>query len=616
MQRRSVSYLLGVGVAAVALAVGPSASGQAGRAAAFAPGDLIVTGRGVGWYRSDGSLVTKIVSDSVATNRLAYRAAGGPRPLYVLHDPLLALNYDADGNALYFFLLDPLADRTNAIALGPSGDGYIASSHGRFLNQIYGFREDPTKGSGTALASFFVVASEISDLDVGVDGCSLFVATRTLGVMRFDACTFRLHPSLLPGTNVSRVRLLPDATLLLVQPGQGGIKRIDGTGKTVREYSTPGVSDWVGLDMTPDGTGFWAASGSGNLYRFDFISGSVVQGPIRIGDRATDIAVAGAPLGAAPAPLRAFSSQELDLDGVSPLTGVTFSGIMPVRSTPEKVCTPAASQLVFSDASGVAIGQYPGRFGINATATIGAQSLARRIGSLGQQAGPLQTFRSSFTIASGSPVTGTITGSRAASNLATCSTFTRRTFPQSPIFPPNYSLSGYEWTVSAASLRYQASIRHGGRTYTDSGSTSIVATRFHLLDDLGRDSGSGGRFGSRFVSDSIGVTDAFGSTAQTRTHTAGVPAKTPAIEVVVRWSGAGDSFTLSDFRVVGTRATKSAAVERPKVAITRGRRSVTARVTNIRGGRVGFAVKPRELNGGGKATTTVRKAGARKKALD
>lgn len=615
MRRRSVSVLLGLGLVTVALAVGPSASGQARAGTAFAPGDLIVTGRGVGWFRPDGSLVSKIVSDAYPTNGVAYRSAGGPRPLYVVFDPLLTLNYDPEGRALFFFLLDPISDRTNAIALGPRGDGYVASSHGH-LNQIYGFREDPTKGSGTSLASFFVVASEISDLDVGVDGCALFVATRTLGVMRFDACTFRLHPALVEGTNVSRVRLLPDTTLLLLRPGQAAIRRIDGTGKTVRDYSAPGASNWVGVDVAPDGASFWAVTSAGSLYRFDLASGAVVQGPIRVGDRATDVAVAGAPLGAAPAPLPVRGTQELDLDGVKPLTGVTFSGLYPVRAAPERVCTPTASTIELNDASGVAIGQYPGRFTVSGTASVGPQTLSRTIGGLGLQAGPLREFRTAFSIGSFYPVSGTITGLPAAANVGVCATFTRRTFPRSPIFPSNYSLSGYDWTVSAEALRYTAAIRKGGRTYTDTGTTSVFATRFYYLDDAGRDSGSGGRYTSYFISDSIGVTDQFGSTGQKRPHTAGVPVKANAIDVVLSWAEAGDSFELTDFRLLGVRATNAAGVERPKVTITRGRRSVTARVTNTRGGRVAFTVKPKTLDGGGKATTTVRKARARKKSLD
>jgi hypothetical protein len=623
MSGRPVLPILAAATAVVLLALGvPAASGgapapDAARSGfAFAPGDLIVTGRGVRWLRADGSLVRMLEPESVVTTGAAMRARGGPRPLYVVHEPLVTRNYDSEGNFLYFFVLDPIADRSRAVALGPGVDGYVATSHGPLLNQIYGFREDPNFGAGAALMSFFVVASEINDLEVGADGCSLFVGTRTLGAFRFDACRFTVLPPLAQGLDVRRVRLLPDASALLVLGGQTSIRRIDANGQTIREYSAAGAGGgWAGIDLAPDGRSFWAVTPTGALYRFDLATGAIVQGPIQVAASATDLAVAGAPLGVAPPAGGTVPSLAIDLDGVKPLTGETFAGYFPPRRTPEKSCTPSASQLEFTDGSGVAIGPYPGPFSVRGSVSIGAQS-GRALGGLGQPAGPVRSAQISFTLRSGDGVTGKATANGPVSaNIANCSTFMNRTFPRSPIFPPDYPLSGYEWTLSAELLAYEVTIVKQGRSYVDTGRSFAFASRFFLLDRLGRDSGSGGRYAQYFVSESIGVKDSFRRKNQKQRHTAGVPPKTQAVDVVTRWSGS-NAFTISDIRLVGPAgagdAARASPATKPKVHITRTRNSVTARVSGLRQGRLEFAVKAEKVSTGGAATTTVRKARPRR----
>jgi hypothetical protein len=614
--RRTFLVLCATAAGALLLTGAPSAS-EGGRlsaraGSAFAAGDVILTGRGVRWLRADGSLVKAIEPDSVATSSVAYRADGGPRPLYVVHEPLVTRNYDAEGTFIYFFVLDALADRTRAVALGTNGLGFLATNHGPFLNQIYGFREDPTRGSGAEFKSFFVVASEINDLEVGADGCSLFVATRTLGVFRFDVCTFRVLPALAEGLDVRRVRLLPDATALLVLGGQAAIRRIDGNGQTVREYSAPGVGGpWAGIDLAPDGRSFWAVTSTGVLYRFDLATGAIVQGPIQGAGSATDLAVVGAPLGAAPPPRGVVTSSVIDLDGVKPLTGETLAGYFPPRRAPEKVCAPASSRVEFGDSSGVAIGPYPGQFTARGSVTLGNQ-VGKRLGALGLPTGPVRALSASFSVKGGADITGNLTvSSGVASNIGSCSTFVNRTFPASPVFPADYVLSGYEWSLSGELVRYEAAIVRGGRRYMDAGRSYLFASRFFLLDSQGRDSGSGGRYAQYFVSDSIAVHDSFGRPDQKRKHSAGVPVKTQAIEIVTRWTGAANAFNVADFLLVESGAGDAARgkrATRPKVTFTRKRNSITAHVSGLKPGRLSFSVKAEKVRGRQTATTTVRKA--------
>jgi hypothetical protein len=170
----------------------------------------------------------------------------------------------------------------------------------------------------------------------------VFVGTRTRGVFRFDARTFRVLPGLAPGLDVRRIRLLPDSTALLLLGGRAAIRRIDGNSQTVREYAAPGVSGgWVGLDLAPDGRTFWAATSSGVLYRFDLATGAVVQGPISVAGSVTDLAVAGAPLGSAPAPQGCVvPTSAIDLDGVRPLTEERFIGYFPPGASPRTFARP------------------------------------------------------------------------------------------------------------------------------------------------------------------------------------------------------------------------------------------------------------------------------------
>ena len=610
---------LAIGLASAAMLMLGGSLGQLKTAsaagAAFAPGDLIVTGHGVRWLRSDGSLVAQVEPSSFPTSSAAFRASGGTRPLYVVTNSLITRNYGPDGRFLYYFVLDNLAEKATHVALDTGGVGFISTQHGS-LNQIFGFKEDPSKGAGSSLVSFFVVASQINDLETASDGCTLLVATKTLGVFRFDACKFTVLPPLIANTDVSRVRLLPDASALLVLPGQGAIKRVDGTGKTIREYSVPGVTSWAAVDLAPDGLSFWAATPAGAAYRIDLASGAVVQGPVQVSDSVTDLAVAYAPLGAAPPPGPPVPNPNIDLDGVSSLTGSTLSGIFPVETTPDATCATGASSIDYSGAFGVAIGPYPGRFEAKGTATVGSQTSSRLLGGLGNPAGPITKLSSTFTIAGANPVVGTLSATApAAANAGTCATFAHRTFPRSPIFPPTVALTGFEWALSGEALSYQAAISKNGRVYFDAGLAYLYATRYYFLNEAGADSGSGGRYAQYLISNSIAVSDKFARTKQQQPHTAGVPAKTPEIELTTRWTNAKDRFSIVNVRlIVNGRVVASAngkGANKLPVKVSRTKRSVTAHVSGVKsGGRVAFDVKADTVHGHTNATTSVKKRGS------
>ena len=607
--------LLAVGLgAALLLAAAPGST--AAPAATFAPGDLVVTGPGMRWLRPDGTTAGQLEAPGTRVTAAAFRPGGGTLPLYAVHDPLILRVYDPSGIEQFFFVADDVAKRTTAVGLGANGREYPAVSHGALINQLYIFKQNPNKGSGEELVGLFLVPAPVTDVEAASDGCTVFYSSQ-LGVGRVDACRLVVLPDLLSGTSVAKIRLLPDSSMLVVPAGGREIRRVGADGKTQRTYAVPGAAGWVGLDLAPDGASFWALTQAGALYRLDFVTGTVVQGPLAAPAPATDVTVLGAPQGVAPPAPPASGQDTLDLDRVLPLTGEVFAGFLPVRPAPEKVCGPGGATLRFEDASGATIGPYRGGFGAAAEVKVGRQSLSGRLGALGLPPGPVLSVEGAFAIAHGkTKILGAFSG-KGGSSTAACATFKSRTFPNSIVFPPDYILSGYAWALSANSLRYEAAITRAGKVYSDKGRTFVVASRFDLVDRLGKDSGSGGRYAQHFISDTIGVSDPFAAKGEKRPHSAGIPAEAATIELVTSWTKPGDRFTIANVKLVPRgRSIASAAAPPLKVTTTRGPNSVKVRVSNVQPGRLTFSVNSERVGKKTKVKTAVAIVHRHRKRLE
>jgi hypothetical protein len=115
---------------------------------------------------------------------------------------------------------------------------------------------------------------------MGLDGCTMFYASRTLDILRYNDCTNTQLPNFnaqpLPGEAAYHIRVLPDGGLLVADSHL--IVRLDSSGNQIQTYFAPGESNyWGGVDHIGDGT-FWASNAfTGNIYRFNLASGAVVS---------------------------------------------------------------------------------------------------------------------------------------------------------------------------------------------------------------------------------------------------------------------------------------------------------------------------------------------------
>lgn len=136
--------------------------------------------------------------------------------------------------------------------------------------------------AGNRIASFDVaVGNQGTDhIDLAADGCTMFYASRTRDIFRFDVCTnaqlahFNAQP--LPGEAAFHLRTLPDGGVVVADAHV--IVRLDAGGNQVRLYWVPGEPNyWGGLDVGGDGT-FWATNAvTGNVYKFDLETGAVLN---------------------------------------------------------------------------------------------------------------------------------------------------------------------------------------------------------------------------------------------------------------------------------------------------------------------------------------------------
>jgi hypothetical protein len=118
-------------------------------------------------------------------------------------------------------------------------------------------------------------------IDLGADGCTMFYASRTQDILRYDVCTstqlpvFNTQP--LPGEAAYHIRVLPDGGLLVADSHL--IVRLDAAGHQIQTYFAPGESNyWGGVDIVGDGT-FWATNAfNGNVYRFNLETGAILGG--------------------------------------------------------------------------------------------------------------------------------------------------------------------------------------------------------------------------------------------------------------------------------------------------------------------------------------------------
>jgi len=123
-------------------------------------------------------------------------------------------------------------------------------------------------------------AHDLTMIDLGADGCTMFYTSFGPNVKRFDVCgnvqlpNFNVAP--LPGGMGQDLRVLPDGGVL-VSSGQV-IVRLNSHGSVVQTYRGPSEDTlWSGLDLAEDGT-FWVGNyRSSNVYKLNLTTGAIVQ---------------------------------------------------------------------------------------------------------------------------------------------------------------------------------------------------------------------------------------------------------------------------------------------------------------------------------------------------
>jgi hypothetical protein len=246
-----------------------------------AGGDLfvaIVDGT-VQWRGPDGSLRT--VLDSPSDGQISSLAFDAARNLYVPHwwgrSPGVPGNYmvrfDPDGNFLGSFG-SGYDCSPSSVAFDPAGNVYVGQAE--CTGDILKF-----DAAGNLLAAFDVAVGNrgTDHIDLAPDGCTMFYASRTQDIFRYDVCTNtqlpRFNAQPLPGEAAFHLRLLPDGGLVVADAQ--AIVRLDAAGNQTQMYWVPGEPNyWGGLDIGGDGT-FWATNAvNGNVYKFDLQSGAVL----------------------------------------------------------------------------------------------------------------------------------------------------------------------------------------------------------------------------------------------------------------------------------------------------------------------------------------------------
>jgi hypothetical protein len=233
----------------------------------------------VQWRNPDGTLrqLLPAFSDGQASS-VAFDAAGN---VYVPH--WWAKTPGLPGNTIARY--DPAGN-----LLGPFGSGYNESPSSITFDaagNVYVGQADVTgdilkfDAAGNLIDSFDVATGVrgTDHIDLAPDGCTMFYASRTNNVYRYDVCTrtqlpfFNTQP--LPGEAAYHLRALPDGGVLVADSHV--IVRLDASGNQIQTYFAPGESNyWGGVDLVGDGT-FWASNAAtDNIYKFDLQSGAIL----------------------------------------------------------------------------------------------------------------------------------------------------------------------------------------------------------------------------------------------------------------------------------------------------------------------------------------------------
>jgi hypothetical protein len=204
-----------------------------------------------------------------SNNRVNKYSRNDPHPL------LQIINTGAAGGSL-----------PESVVFAANGDFYVGHANGNKDVMRY--------NAAGVLQQTYNVATEVGGsnrLDLAADQHTMFYTSLGRRVLRYDLAT---------GTQLPDFATLPDdggeaVALRVLPPGDGSggvlvadtinVKRLDAAGNVVQTYPDFGEWGWFAVNLDPNGTSFWSASGdSGNFYRMNLETGEVEVGPVNVGD--------------------------------------------------------------------------------------------------------------------------------------------------------------------------------------------------------------------------------------------------------------------------------------------------------------------------------------------
>jgi sugar lactone lactonase YvrE len=232
----------------------------------------------VQWRNPDGTLRATLTgpSDGQASS-VAFDAAGN---IYVPHwysqtgkQGNTVVRFDASGSLMGTFGSTYYCN-PSSLTFDAQGNMYVGQAD--CTAEILKY-----DSAGNLVRTFQVQlgARGTDHIDLASDGCTMFYASRTRDIFRFDVCNnvqlpvFNTQP--LPGDSAFHVKTLPDGGVLVADSQV--VVRLDAAGNQIRTYSVTGESNiWGGVDIVGDGT-FWASNAfSANIYKFDLETGAIL----------------------------------------------------------------------------------------------------------------------------------------------------------------------------------------------------------------------------------------------------------------------------------------------------------------------------------------------------
>jgi hypothetical protein len=170
--------------------------------------------------------------------------------------------------------------------LGVYGSGYsgypesiVFDALGNFyVGAVYGDSDirkfDPF---GNPLAKYDVQTEDRGSdwIDIAKDQRTLFYTSEGKRILRYDLAKSTQLPDFtpsLPGSKAFALRILPDDRVLVADSEQ--VVLLDKDATQIRTYDVANEDSWFSLNLTLDGTAFWAGnSDTGKIYKFDIENG-------------------------------------------------------------------------------------------------------------------------------------------------------------------------------------------------------------------------------------------------------------------------------------------------------------------------------------------------------